>query len=313
MTDLLRRACLRGMAATVVGPLAFRSLLAGETEPAPPVRFGFSLYGMKTLKVAEALKTCAEIGYDGVELVLLPDWPTEPKRLTAEDRRDLKKQLGDAGLAPLGLMENLSEPAEDAVHHSNLERLKAAAELAQDLSPKAPPVIETVLGGKPAQWDDVKQRLAERLQDWAELAAAAKTVIAVKPHVANALHTPEASKWLLKQVNSPWLKLAFDYSHFALRRFSLADTVKELIPESVFLHVKDSRGSADKYEFLLPGEGDLDYAEYFKLLRTAKYQGPVVVEVSAQISGRAGYEPVSAARVSYQKLAPLLKKAGVRG
>jgi inosose dehydratase len=108
---------------------------------------------MKSLKIPDALKACAEIGYDGLELVLLPDWPTEPKRLAAHDRRDLGKRLADAGLACLGLMENLSEPAEDAAHRAKLDRLKAAAELAQALSPKAPPLIETVLGGKPAQWE----------------------------------------------------------------------------------------------------------------------------------------------------------------
>ena len=103
--------------------------------------------------------------------------------------------------------------------------------MGQALSPQAPPVIETVLGGKPAQWEQIKGRLAERLRAWAEVAAEAKTVIAIKPHVSNALHTPEGARWLLKQVNSRWLKLAFDYSHFALRRLPLAESIKELIPE----------------------------------------------------------------------------------
>jgi len=287
--------------------------VATAAEPATKLRLGFSLYGMKGVKLPEAIKTCADVGYDGVELVLMPDWPTEPKRLTGDDRKDLAKRLADAGLSVLSLMENLSEPAEDAVHRGNLERLKAAAELGQALSPKTVPVIETVLGGKPGQWEQVKERMAERLRDGAEVGAAAKTVIAIKPHVANALHTPDGARWLMKQVNSPWIKLGYDYSHLALRKLAMAETIKDLVPLSAFIHVKDSKGSAEKFEFLLPGDGDVDYVEYFKLLKGAGYQGPVVVEVSAQVSGKAGYDPVAAARRSYEKLAAAMKKAGVRG
>jgi inosose dehydratase len=310
MSDLTRRRWLQGTLATGLSGLC--SLEARAAEPTAPLLFGFSLYGMKTLKTPEALKACARIGYDGVELALLPGWPTEPKRLSADDRRELRKQLADAKLAVTGLMENLNEPADDAVHRANLDRLKAAAELGHALVPAAPPVIETILGGKPAQWDTVKERMAERLRDWAKVAAAAKTVIAVKPHVGNALHTPDGALWLLRQVNSPWIKLAFDYSHFALRNLTLAHTVTPLAPESVFVHVKDSQGSAEKVKFLLPGEGNVDYIEYFKLLRAAGYRGPVVVEVSGQISNRPGYDPVAAAEKSYANLAPALRKAGLR-
>lgn len=304
MSSLTRRQWLQGVAATL--------LPYPPAEPAPRIPFGFSLYGMKNLDPAEALRACAGIGYDGVELALMPGWPTEPKRLDAAGRRDLSKRLADSGLALLGLMENLSEPAEEPAHRANLDRLKAAAELGHALSPKTPPVIETILGGKPAQWDQVKERLAERLKGWAEAAAAAKTVIAIKPHMGNALHTPDGAKWLLRQVSSPWLKLAFDYSHFTLRGLSLDETVKALVSESVFIHVKDARGKPDKFEFLLPGEGGTDYAAYFKLLREARYRGPIVVEVSGQISNRPGYDAVAAARQSYASLAPLLKKAGLR-
>jgi inosose dehydratase len=267
---------------------------------------------MKSLPTADALRACAAIGYDGVELALMPGWPTEPKRLGAADRRDLRQRLADSGLVPLGLMENLAEPAADAAHRANLDRLKAAAELGQALAPQAPPVIETILGGKPAQWDQVKEQLAGRLRAWAEVAAAARTVIAVKPHVGNALHTPEGAAWLLKQVDSPWLRLAFDYSHFTLRGLPLRQTLTALVPHTAFVHVKDARGNADKFEFLLPGEGGVDYPAYFREARALRYRGPVVVEVSGQISNRPDYDPVAAARRSYTNLAPALRQAGLR-
>lgn len=291
-------------------PLSRRELLAAPIAlpfvcgaAAPKVPLGFSLYGMKSVALADALKACRTIGYDGVELALMPGYHADPKSLTVDDRKQLRTKLTDLGLALHGLMENLPEPAADATHKANLERLKAAAELAHSLAPNAPPPIETVLGGKPADWDKTKERLAERLGAWADVGKATKTVIAVKPHVANAMHTVEGATWLMKQIDSPWLRLAFDYSHFELRGVPL-ENARALLPYAAFVHVKDAKGKPDKFEFLLPGEGKADYSALAKILVTAKYPGSVVVEVSSQVSGKPGYDAVSAAKRSYAAVGP---------
>jgi sugar phosphate isomerase/epimerase len=286
--------------------LAAATLAAGGLVRAVPVpgrlALGFSLYGMKSVPLADALRTCAEIGYDGVELALMPGYPTEPARLAAADRRDLRTRLGDSGLSLHGLMENLAEPATDAVHRTNLERLRAAAELGHALSPDRPPPLETIVGGKPTDWDATKDRIAERLRAWAEVGRATRTVIAVKPHVSNALHTPAAAAWLIGQVSSPWLRLAFDFSHFVLRGIALADAARQLAPLSAFAHVKDARGTPEKFEFLLPGEHGIDYRDVARVLSMAGYRGPVVVEVSGMIFNRPGYDPTAAARTSFANL-----------
>ena len=52
---------------------------------------------MKTVKLADTLKTCVDVGYDGVELVLLPDWPAETQRharTTAEELGKRQRMLG---------------------------------------------------------------------------------------------------------------------------------------------------------------------------------------------------------------------------
>lgn len=293
---LSRREWVAAVAGSVAG--------TATADPVPTrLQLGFSLYGMKTVPLPDALRTCAAIGYDGVELALMPGYPAEPARLTAADRRDLHSRLADNRLALHGLMENLAEPAADAAHRANLDRLRAAADLGHALSPGRPPPVETVLGGRPADWDAAKDRLVDRLRAWAEVGRAQRTVIAVKPHVTHALHTPAAAAWLVERVNSPWLRLAFDVSHFALRGVVLADAARQLTSLSVFAHVKDARGTPEKFEFLLPGEYGTDYREYARVLSAAGYRGPVVVEVSGMISNRPGYDPTAAARTSYANLA----------
>jgi sugar phosphate isomerase/epimerase len=294
MYPITRRECLAALPLLVSTGLA-----AAEPKPIP---LGFSLYGMKSLPLTDALKACRTIGYAGVEFALMPGYPAQPKQLSANDRKELRARLTDLGLAVHGLMENLPALGSEDIHKSNLERLKAAAELGLAIAPGGP--LETILGGKPAEWDKVKDTLAERLGSWAEVGRDAKTVIAVKPHVGNALHTVEGAKWLVEQVNSPWLQLAFDYSHFALRGVKLETAIAELAPRAAFAHVKEAKGTAEKFEFLLPGQGMTDYAAYVKLLTAAKYRGPVVVEVSSQISAKKGYDPVAAAKSSFATLAP---------
>lgn len=278
------------------------------------IGLGFNLYGMKSLSIADALKTCAEIGYDCVELPVMPDWPADSAKLSAEARREIRAQIGDSGLRLTALMENLP-CADSKLQATNLERLKLACELANDLAADNAgnaPLIETILGGKPGEFDALKDSFVERLREWAAVLSDAKVTLAIKAHIGNAIQRPEQLIEVLDAVASPWLEAAYDYSHFQLQDLPLAETMTLLLPRSVFVHVKDTHQADGKWRFLLPGEGELDYADYFRLLSKTDYRGDVVVEVSGQVFSQPGYEPAAAARRCYNHLAPAMEKAGVK-
>jgi len=278
-------------------------LLARRARAAArPRAIGFSLYGMKDWRLGDAMEVCGRLGYESIEICLLPGWPTAPEDFSKGDRQQLRFQLTDLDLSLAGLMENVKLPVDQPQHEQNLERLRRAGELAHELVPDAPPPIETVMGGKPEQWEQLREPMAERLKDWANLARELDVTIAIKPHVGSAAHLPEHALWLMEQVGSSHIRAAYDFSHYRLRGLDMAETLEKLLPKTVFVHVKDAAGSPGNVEFLLPGQGDIDYARLFGLLAKGGYEGPVVVEVSGQIFSKPDYAPYDAAEQSLEAL-----------
>ncbi len=264
----------------------------------PALRLAFSLYGMKTLPMDEAIQSCKEIGYEGVEVCLLDGWQV--------DRTVLKNVLGRHRMEAASFMEKLTAVVGPAEQTNQLNRLRNAADLSLSIDASNPPVIETVLGGKPADWEPSKERIADRIREWAGVMERRKVVLCVKAHVAAAVDTPDKLLWLHKQVSSPFLKLTYDYSHYQLMGLDPAVTMKQIVPFTRFVHVKDAVGTAENPKFLLVGDGRLDYKEHFRILRKLGYRGWIVVEVSSQLHSRSDYNPLRAARQCFERLKPVL-------
>lgn len=277
---------------------------AAGDAPRPPFTLGFSLYGLKALPVDQAIRTCAEIGFRDVEPALLPGYDTEPKLLSAARRKEIRSLADGLGVRIPCVMENIRAVVDEPTHAANLEKIARAAELAHAWKPAdpAPAIMETVLGGKPAEWEQLRDPMLRRLGQWAEAGKRYNLVIAIKAHIAGALHTPEDTLAVVREIDSPHLKAVYDFSHFQLQGFALDRSLRTLAPETVFIHVKDGRGEPGKFQFLLPGEGATDYVAYFRLLKELGYAGSVTVEVSGQIHQKPGYDGAAAARKCYECL-----------
>lgn len=290
----------RGFAACLAG--------AATAAPAPAIRLHASNYGLQTLPVEDALAVIRRLGYDGMELCAMPDWPSEPARLSDSARRALR-----AAAFPIPtIIDSFNLLAPEAEHEATLGRIRADAQLAHDVAPGRPPLLQTVLGGRPGQWPEVRSRMAFRLADWARAAHEARITLAVKAHASQAIDTPERLLALLDDVGHPALTAIYDYGHFQLRGLTLAATMDALLPRASFLTVKDSRVSDGKVEFLLPGQGSIDYVEYFSLVKRRGWGGWVLVEVSRQLQTQPGYDGARAAALAYAHLAPILRGLGLR-
>ncbi len=283
--------------------LAAASLARAQKSKTPLV-FGFSLYGMKTLPWRDGLGHVARIGYKTTELCLRSGWDTEPKLLTTASRAEIRQRIRDLGLTLASAMENMALAREGANPNDNLERLRAAAEVCHECSPGSAAVLETTVGGRDETWESRKGLMADELAAWAKRCEELQLTLAIKAHSKNAVNRPERLLWLFGQVQSPRLRLVYDYSHFAAFGLDMRNTMEPIIPHAVFVHIKDTIGSAPNHHFVLPGDGPVDFRAYMRNLVELGYRGPVVVEVSVDVYNQPGYDPVKAAEHVWERVSP---------
>jgi PfpI family intracellular protease len=305
-----RRQFIKLAAGGTLGVATLPTLLRARPPAPEGMSLGFGLYGMPSIPPETAIPTLAEIGFDSVQLCLIPGWDCEPGRLGAERRRDIRKSLDESGLALPSLMEHVPLGGDAGVQRDALERLRRAAELAHGLAPERPPLIETVMGG--SRWEDERAGFRDHLGRWAALAESVRTVIAVKPHRGHACSRPEDALWLVDQVGSPWIKLVYDYSHFDHRDILPGDSLAAMLPHTAQIAVKDADLRDGAVSFTLPGTtGRIDHAALLRQAFAGGYRGDVNCEVSSHVQRRAGYDAEAAARTCYATMALAFREAGI--
>ena len=303
-----RRAFLKTAAlAAVASPL--RAAEAGGCKLA------IGTYGLQSLPLADAIRLIADTGYDALEITSFDGMTGSPEALSGEEKRtEIRNVIADSGI-PLGaLMVNLQPQKDEAAHREQLESLRSLIQLAHDLSPDAPPLIQTILGGK--NWEESRNLFRDRIANWNQLAADLKAVISIKPHRSHAMGEPAEAEWLIQQLGTPRrLKMVYDFSHYAFHEppLTIAETVKTALPYTNYVAVKDAVERDGKVVFALAGESDnWDHADIIRDFYEGGYRGDFCCEVSSQIwRNNPDYDPVAATKLCYQNMADAFERAGV--
>ena len=277
------------------------------------MKLGYSTWGMPTVPVDIALAHLAELGFDGVELTVIPGYSTELCVLTKSERRRILKLLKKHELGLPAIAGHTSLMEEDPqIHAANLKQLQETIDLAVDWAgPDGPPAIDTTAGSKPDEWESRKAQLVERTQELAEYAQARGVTIALEPHVGSIIDTPYKMVELIQLVGLPNVKVNFDISHFNVMGYTIEESVSLMAPHAVHTHVKDETGHAPNHQFLIPGEGDFDYVTYLQAMQRHGYTGYISAEISIMVQRRPNYDPLDAAAQTYTTLAAAFATAGI--
>jgi inosose dehydratase len=270
------------------------------------MRLAFSAWAMPKLPLAEQIRIVREAGYAGIELVHQPHGNLDGAGLDAAERAGIRRQLEQAGLTATAMAAHGNPLAPNAAEE--LARVGAAIDLAADLGV---PYVITMGYGRPEEYEAKREAIADGFKRLAERAAGRGVVVALEPHVGQAIDLPEKCAWLIERVGSPHVRLNFDNSHFEVMGLDLDAYLPPLIAYSVHTHLKDQRGRSPSHEFLVPGEGDFDYARYLSAMQRAGYTGWITLEISVMVQRRPGYDPAGVARASRETLRAAATRAGV--
>jgi sugar phosphate isomerase/epimerase len=274
----------------------------------------YSTWGMQKTPIDVAVRHCAVLGFDGLEMTVIPRWPTDAAIMDATERKRIRKLYDDNHILLSGLSGNtpLLHGETPAEHARNVETFTTYLDLASEMQrPGERLSVSTTSAGESGTWEDMKNELVHLFGTAAAHAEATGTIVGVEPHVSNALHTPEQAIWLVQQVNSPALGVHFDISHFNVQGMDMKTVVAQLAPYTVHTHVKDERGIAPDHQFLIPGEGDMDYVGYLRAMDHAGWQGHITVEISLMVQSRPEYDALAAATQTYQVLSKAFADAGI--
>jgi sugar phosphate isomerase/epimerase len=269
---------------------------------------------MRELPLDQQIDLVRRAGYAGICLVSDPRLgQLDALKTGTAERRQLRRMLDDAGLALTAIAghANLLE-ADPALRRQSTERIRAGLDLAADLAePAGPPPLVTMGQGRPETYFEDREALAESFADLATYADLTGGVLALEPHVGQAMDQPEKIVWLMQTVNSPHFRLNLDNSHFEVMGRDMDDYLPQLVPYAVHTDLKDQRGRSPSHEFLVPGEGAFDYARYLRALEANGYAGYLTVEISVMVQRRPDYDPAEVAARSFRTLLAAAQASGV--
>lgn len=261
--------------------------------------------GQTQLTLDQFLVKAKELGFGHLE-VMAKRPHLSPLDYNSEARKKLKARLAELGLKIVclaGYSDFTASADKPGIPSAELNAIYVGelARLARDLDI---PMVRVFTGyertGVPfdAQWGIVVQGLKLASRKAAEYGV----TLAVQNHHDIAIH-PEATYWLIREVNEPNCKAAFDAWSPALQGINgkeLNDAACKMAPDMVYTTVADyvkhpryrydptivNYVKQDDVVRAVPfGTGFIDYKSFFQALKDSGYNGYVAYEMCEVLDG----------------------------
>lgn len=249
-------------------------------------RLSYNANGLRTVPVEKAVDEVADAGYQGIELSLHPAH-IDPFDFTADQAASIRKALERTGItAPClaaGADNLLSEERfEPSLIHPTAEGrarrvdlLLRSVRIADEIGV---PLINFATGKrKPEVSDEQAHRwLTEGIEQVLE-GVESGVVLAMEPEPEFFLDTNGQVAELKRSLGSERFALAQDLGHCRVVEEDYLESVERHLAITPIIQVEDIKGRTHYHE--IPGDGDIDFTAFFRILRRGGFDGHVSVEL----------------------------------
>jgi sugar phosphate isomerase/epimerase len=208
--------------------------------------------------------------------------------LTQQELSEAKKILDDHDLGVSAIGSPIGKVRIDEPFGPHMDKFKHAVELA--LFFKTPFLrIFSYYAPQGENIDNYHNEVVERMLAKVEIIKDVDVILVHENEVGIYGHSAENCVELIKAVNSPKLRLAYDPANF-ITSDGMTDNIKScwplMKPYVVHIHIKDWKVDADVGS--IPGEGDGQIKELLGELAVSGYDGFVTMEPHLQAGGQFG-------------------------
>ncbi len=257
-----------------------------------PERIGFRTAGYRAVDIEVAIRSLADIGYDGVELCLEhPD--LAPERLTDARCAELVGIASDLGLE----IATVSYHGDRDPLPLRWERALAAVALTPALGTDVLIVNSPRPGqGAPA---DLADEFRYQLSGQLALAELADVTVALEPEPGLLIASCADMLDLMDEFRSDRLRVNLDVGHAWLTEPDLGAAIASLGENIAAVHIEDMANGEHRH--LVPGTGEMDLPGVVEALRSTGFGGWLTVDLFDIAA-----DPEAAARASLEYMWRLL-------
>jgi sugar phosphate isomerase/epimerase len=134
---------------------------------------------------------------------------------------------------------------------------------------------------QPLNGEEYRQKNEQFIAYFRKIAGEAERLgitVSLKPHTGNTAN-PEILRNTLDRIGSPFVKACYDPGNVSFYEGLRPEINFPLIAsDTVSFIAKDHRGGLRHRDFPVPGEGDVRFADLFGMLKSAGFNGSIVVE-----------------------------------
>jgi len=231
--------------------------------------------------IEEVAHKAAAWGYAALEIGMKAEGGILDLATTVAGKRHIRETVRAAGL---DLVSIVAGPVPDfslfdndaAVRAQGQERcricLDAAAELGVDTMLLVPGRLKSE-----NCYDTAMHHLTDSLRAVAPYAAKAGVVIGIEQVWNRFLVSPMDMKWVIEQTASPAVGVYIDTGNMVFWNYP-EHWIRILARHIKKIHIKDFKRQGREFDFVQPGEGEVNWPAVMREVRAAGYTGPLISE-----------------------------------